>query len=150
MTNSNCCHGNLPGCSIHVARAFIVPEPIYVRAARRVGILQSLTDNNSAVQEYKFERLVWLPLCICSNSLARDDLFPRNPLSQFGPCRCLEIFKIRVHHCARFALHDLEQSFLSAASSFSRSASSARSEEHTSELQSQSNLVCRLLLEKKK
>src|SRR2546427_9197771 len=29
-------------------------------------------------------------------------------------------------------------------------ASSVRSEEHTSELQSQSNLVCRLLLEKKK
>src|SRR2546430_3073628 len=29
-------------------------------------------------------------------------------------------------------------------------ASHARSEEHTSELQSQSNLVCRLLLEKKK
>src|SRR5438270_1614767 len=29
-------------------------------------------------------------------------------------------------------------------------APSARSEEHTSELQSQSNLVCRLLLEKKK
>src|SRR2546430_11028052 len=31
-----------------------------------------------------------------------------------------------------------------------RSATSQRSEEHTSELQSQSNLVCRLLLEKKK
>src|SRR5205085_11341383 len=31
-----------------------------------------------------------------------------------------------------------------------RISSSARSEEHTSELQSQSNLVCRLLLEKKK
>src|SRR2546430_10161866 len=30
------------------------------------------------------------------------------------------------------------------------SISTARSEEHTSELQSQSNLVCRLLLEKKK
>src|SRR5688572_32725464 len=30
------------------------------------------------------------------------------------------------------------------------STSSSRSEEHTSELQSQSNLVCRLLLEKKK
>src|SRR2546430_12309482 len=30
------------------------------------------------------------------------------------------------------------------------SATSPRSEEHTSELQSQSNLVCRLLLEKKK
>src|SRR2546430_5705498 len=32
----------------------------------------------------------------------------------------------------------------------SRSPSRKRSEEHTSELQSQSNLVCRLLLEKKK
>src|SRR2546427_9584042 len=32
----------------------------------------------------------------------------------------------------------------------SSSATSSRSEEHTSELQSQSNLVCRLLLEKKK
>src|SRR2546430_7070331 len=31
-----------------------------------------------------------------------------------------------------------------------RSITSSRSEEHTSELQSQSNLVCRLLLEKKK
>src|SRR2546427_5994969 len=31
-----------------------------------------------------------------------------------------------------------------------RTADGARSEEHTSELQSQSNLVCRLLLEKKK
>src|SRR2546430_9942637 len=31
-----------------------------------------------------------------------------------------------------------------------RACGSARSEEHTSELQSQSNLVCRLLLEKKK
>src|SRR3989475_2805368 len=31
-----------------------------------------------------------------------------------------------------------------------RRASARRSEEHTSELQSQSNLVCRLLLEKKK
>src|SRR5688572_32042699 len=35
-------------------------------------------------------------------------------------------------------------------SSISRSTTYARSEEHTSELQSQSNLVCRLLLEKKK
>src|SRR2546430_13248648 len=34
--------------------------------------------------------------------------------------------------------------------SLSRGTSPLRSEEHTSELQSQSNLVCRLLLEKKK
>src|SRR2546430_12142888 len=36
------------------------------------------------------------------------------------------------------------------ASSITRIAFAYRSEEHTSELQSQSNLVCRLLLEKKK
>src|SRR2546430_8401403 len=34
--------------------------------------------------------------------------------------------------------------------SWARSPTASRSEEHTSELQSQSNLVCRLLLEKKK
>src|SRR5438270_8594197 len=34
--------------------------------------------------------------------------------------------------------------------SFAQAVSEQRSEEHTSELQSQSNLVCRLLLEKKK
>src|SRR2546430_6089080 len=34
--------------------------------------------------------------------------------------------------------------------SFSQTGAKRRSEEHTSELQSQSNLVCRLLLEKKK
>src|SRR2546427_5269010 len=37
-----------------------------------------------------------------------------------------------------------------ASSSTLRACSRTRSEEHTSELQSQSNLVCRLLLEKKK
>src|SRR5688572_31748086 len=40
--------------------------------------------------------------------------------------------------------------FLSTSDFWNRSASLKRSEEHTSELQSQSNLVCRLLLEKKK
>src|SRR5688572_31856036 len=39
---------------------------------------------------------------------------------------------------------------LSAAVSFSEINDKVRSEEHTSELQSQSNSVCRLLLEKKK
>src|SRR2546430_13149009 len=40
--------------------------------------------------------------------------------------------------------------FTSAPAAGSFGAGLARSEEHTSELQSQSNLVCRLLLEKKK
>src|SRR2546427_1593897 len=43
------------------------------------------------------------------------------------------------------------QGFLAQAHKFQAAlASDTRSEEHTSELQSQSNLVCRLLLEKKK
>src|SRR2546427_4461633 len=41
-------------------------------------------------------------------------------------------------------------SYASSASGSKFTTSSMRSEEHTSELQSQSNLVCRLLLEKKK
>src|SRR2546427_4109969 len=40
--------------------------------------------------------------------------------------------------------------FPPASSAATAAATRARSEEHTSELQSQSNLVCRLLLEKKK
>src|SRR2546430_11491779 len=46
-----------------------------------------------------------------------------------------------------------EEGFYAMRATSSRSAArwlSSRSEEHTSELQSQSNLVCRLLLEKKK
>src|SRR5690606_41897001 len=39
---------------------------------------------------------------------------------------------------------------LSSTTSFPTSLSASRSEEHTSELQSRENLVCRLLLEKKK
>src|SRR2546430_13522850 len=46
-------------------------------------------------------------------------------------------------HAPRRALHAVYDALLAAA------AFNARSEEHTSELQSQSNLVCRLLLEKK-
>src|SRR2546430_8591633 len=40
--------------------------------------------------------------------------------------------------------------FVSSTAYFDRRVDETRSEEHTSELQSQSNLVCRLLLEKKK
>src|SRR5688572_31007229 len=46
--------------------------------------------------------------------------------------------------------HLLVQKSTNASDASSSSTSLSRSEEHTSELQSQSNLVCRLLLEKKK
>src|SRR2546421_5320480 len=52
---------------------------------------------------------------------------------------------IRVHPVAR-----LRQEPLSAAAECGAGEGGQRSEEHTSELQSRSDLVCRLLLEKKK
>src|SRR2546430_7718051 len=50
-----------------------------------------------------------------------------------------------LRECDRLAGRNIERDFSPALSQVSES----RSEEHTSELQSQSNLVCRLLLEKK-
>src|SRR5205085_10742045 len=55
---------------------------------------------------------------------------------------------------ARASQHRLDGALIglldSRASTCGRRLAACRSEEHTSELQSQSNLVCRLLLEKKK
>src|SRR2546430_11116756 len=48
------------------------------------------------------------------------------------------------------AIHPQPEPSLDLVVRFARQAREHRSEEHTSELQSQSNLVCRLLLEKKK
>src|SRR6266853_3366978 len=47
------------------------------------------------------------------------------------------------HHCPVFGMHGMQERMQGPWPP-------VRSEEHTSELQSQSNLVCRLLLEKKK
>src|SRR2546430_7287235 len=56
-------------------------------------------------------------------------------------------------HEADQRTHDRNEKFIFGRGRFSRDVGDSaedRSEEHTSELQSQSNLVCRLLLEKKK
>src|SRR5688572_31346498 len=50
----------------------------------------------------------------------------------------------------RLEVVDLEPGFGGRLHAILRPSRGSRSEEHTSELQSQSNLVCRLLLEKKK
>src|SRR5438034_8134758 len=69
----------------------------------------------------------------------RSTLFPYTTLfrSRTGPARCGQR---RVPHCRR-----RQQARRGA-----HPRPAARSEEHTSELQSHSDLVCRLLLEKKK
>src|SRR2546430_5438573 len=69
----------------------------------------------------------------------------RPPRSTLFPYTTL----FRSLHGEFWRLADLQESMLGADVAIFRQVP-ARSEEHTSELQSQSNLVCRLLLEKKK
>src|SRR2546430_13156696 len=78
----------------------------------------------------------------------RSTLFPyttlfRSRLPLGGPRR-------RPQACRRTTPPTARSSARSSAASSVFRRGAARSEEHTSELQSQSNLVCRLLLEKKK
>src|SRR2546430_6582537 len=64
----------------------------------------------------------------------------QSPPSAFPACGPLADNRLQ-HHCGELAEH---------AGIPHNTGAGMRSEEHTSELQSQSNLVCRLLLEKKK
>src|SRR2546427_2883561 len=73
----------------------------------------------------------------------RSTLFPYTTLfrSDFGRARVVRVGSVVFEKPVRRPGIRVERDILSKC---------ARSEEHTSELQSQSNLVCRLLLEKKK
>src|SRR5256886_4243290 len=85
-------------------------------------------------------------------TLSLHDALPISPMSSRYPSGLSE----RLQTVETEPLVDLVRELASErADGFSlgvaeRDSSSYRSEEHTSELQSQSNLVCRLLLEKKK
>src|SRR2546427_8038554 len=75
----------------------------------------------------------------------RSTLFPYTTLFRsFGNCNSTTPTK-EIHMIGKKVLSSVAGIVVVAAMAFG-----ARSEEHTSELQSQSNLVCRLLLEKKK
>src|SRR2546430_6559489 len=74
----------------------------------------------------------------------RSTLFPYTTLFR-------SIRTLRIPRGLRSANHDCPQPGRRCHATTPRNAADrSRSEEHTSELQSQSNLVCRLLLEKKK
>src|SRR2546430_10210717 len=75
----------------------------------------------------------------------RSTLFPYTTLfrSRASGGEAQEAVEVREHQRLEMGLHLLEILIRNGRHAF-------RSEEHTSELQSQSNLVCRLLLEKKK
>src|SRR5437588_9453385 len=75
----------------------------------------------------------------------RSTLFPYTTL--FRSCRVTTVHN-RIRASDSLALHHLISAWRK--SSDARRANQRRSEEHTSELQSHSDLVCRLLLEKKK
>src|SRR5688572_31290434 len=82
----------------------------------------------------------------------RSTLFPYTTLfrSPIEPVKW-EAGKVKVLLVGGGSAHKFSEFFGTADGATLRAAGySVRSEEHTSELQSQSNLVCRLLLEKKK
>src|SRR6266850_8555840 len=71
----------------------------------------------------------------------------------FNDTATTEIYTLSLHDAlpiSRTSIPKLPQKAWSLPMDLGRFQSSARSEEHTSELQSPCNLVCRLLLEKKK
>src|SRR2546427_5225371 len=84
----------------------------------------------------------------------RSTLFPYTTLFRSGLGQGLSAHGARVQSCRREGKAQ-ERSAAGAGTAaqekeLAGTAAQSRSEEHTSELQSQSNLVCRLLLEKKK
>src|SRR5688572_32662805 len=85
----------------------------------------------------------------------RSTLFPYTTLFRSVPCCCQEASPFFQSSACCAAYSAAGRPFFRASSSLiqgwnSSAVKPGRSEEHTSELQSQSNLVCRLLLEKKK
>src|SRR5438034_8527099 len=77
----------------------------------------------------------------------RSTLFPYTTLFRSPQCR-----RRKLPRSATFTTNPLEQTsrLMKAEKATAPRPTSERSEEHTSELQSHSDLVCRLLLEKKK
>src|SRR5256886_9664969 len=68
----------------------------------------------------------------------------------FNDTATTEIYTLSLHDALPILHHDKQNPFYTRFDRILEIARKYRSEEHTSELQSQSNLVCRLLLEKKK
>src|SRR2546428_4540196 len=78
--------------------------------------------------------------CVTGNATERSVESPLLPMTGRGPRRSFESgFRLETETFCKSS--DKERAFFS---------DDLRSEEHTSELQSRSDLVCRLLLEKKK
>src|SRR2546427_4277981 len=91
-------------------------------------------------------RSTLFPYTTLFRSLAKRGLLTPQQMSVLRPlAELIEDWRKHLHADAVTARHEREQ-----VAKAQRIIDGIRSEEHTSELQSQSNLVCRLLLEKKK
>src|SRR5690606_41626429 len=94
--------------------------------------------------------------CLMIRRPPRSTLFPYTTLFRSEGSNCAREAWVAAETasaeatCAPAASAAAVAASASAGVGFSGSAAPARSEEHTSELQSRENLVCRLLLEKKK
>src|SRR5688572_33276752 len=80
----------------------------------------------------------------------RSTLFPYTTLFRSREELAGELARDRAVHVVLVRLHQRAHHAAEVACARGAGLGDRRSEEHTSELQSQSNLVCRLLLEKKK
>src|SRR5438034_2191398 len=83
-------------------------------------------------------------LCDWSSDVCSSDLNPANPVTSARDVLKMQGVRSGKNSGGRFTIRSLEVLYSRRRSKFDRS------EEHTSELQSHSDLVCRLLLEKKK
>src|SRR2546430_3704203 len=80
----------------------------------------------------------------------RSTLFPYTTLFRSLALLVLDLLGHALERLEHALVADRRHGLLNALVGFGALLAGDRSEEHTSELQSQSNLVCRLLLEKKK
>src|SRR2546427_8687648 len=80
----------------------------------------------------------------------RSTLFPYTTLFRSASALAMRAFSLFLGEGLRRDSSSALATFSWPLACFSQTSLALRSEEHTSELQSQSNLVCRLLLEKKK
>src|SRR5260370_10681522 len=83
---------------------------------------------------------------MCSSSLFSTRC---SPFFFFNDTATTEIYTLSLHDALPISRRVLERGYSPCAPGWLQRASPVRSEEHTSELQSHLNLVCRLLLEKK-
>src|SRR5699024_10240009 len=108
---------------------------LYVSATLSAFTLNSRTGTTPSTPVFSIPTITWLDSSIVNTS----------PLTTFPTLTSLTLFKASSN---KFASVSLMDNVL--LNDYNYTCYSRRSEEHTSELQSRFDLVCRLLLEKKK